>query len=594
MIETGNPLKLRPGQYILRILTAWFFGAFAAMLVTDNNVLNSPLLEGKALFALLITGGIVFVGTCFLKRDKLIFLLLVLSAECMCLTVPMKQPSNTLSVPISVGLCIVVCAVVAYSDLKDIKPNIKNRTLYIAVGGILILMTAYIGAAAVLKYNNYSIYGYDHGLFAQMFRYMKETGQMVTTYERNELMSHFNVHFSPIYYLLLPFYMIFRSSQSLLVMNGFIIISGIIPLMFLCKKFRLSNIASLLFCFCYAIYPTFTGNGLWGLHENAFLAPLILWFFFFSENDKTVPAVISACLLLCVKEDAAVYLAVIAIYYIVSGKSLARNFSLLALSLLCFGTVTFLMQEYGLGIMSASRFGNYIGKDGNLFTLVKSVLENPSFTVAQVFTTDKIMFLLQMLMPLCFLPFTGKKPARLILLIPMLLINLMTGYSYGYNIFFQYTLGSAAILFYMAVAAYSEMGEKRKKLLLCATLSSIIMACSSYLHLGYLSTGNATAERSREISQALSVIPADASVAATDSPAGNLTEREELYYIASLEQMKEKVPEDVDYYVVRIGGNWARFEDVIDFLRTKDGVEEIVTEDHIVIFKNMNKEGVSE
>ena len=185
MIETGNPLKLRPGQYILRILTAWFFGAFAAMLVTDNNVLNSPLLEGKALFALLITGGIVFVGTCFLKRDKLIFLLLVLSAECMCLTVPLKQPSNSLSVPISVGLCLVVCAVVAYSDLKDIKPNIKNRTLYIAVGGILILMTAYIGAAAVLKYNNYSIYGYDHGLFAQMFRYMKETGQMVTTYERN-------------------------------------------------------------------------------------------------------------------------------------------------------------------------------------------------------------------------------------------------------------------------------------------------------------------------------------------------------------------------------------------------------------------------
>ena len=58
--------------------------------------------------------------------------------------------------------------------------------------------------------------------------------------------------------------------------------------------------------------------------------------------------------------------------------------------------------------------------------------------------------------------------------------------------------------------------------------------------------------------------------------------------------MKEKVPEDVDYYVVRIGGNWARFEDVVDFLRTKDGVEEIVTEDHIVIFKNMNKEGVSE
>lgn len=588
LTQTGSPFKLKPGQYILRLLTAWFFGAFAAVLVGDYNAFLSPLLEKGSLFALLVIGFVVFVGTCFLKRDKLVFLLLILGTESLCLSITLKIVNTTISVPLSVGLCLVLCAVVAYSDLKDLDLKIKNRTLYIAVAVMLVLMTAYIGAACIVKYNNYNVYGYDHGIFAQMFHNMKETGQMVTTYERNELMSHFKVHFSPIFYLLLPLYMIFPSSQALLIINGFIIISGIVPLMFLCKRFKLSDISTLLFCVCYAIYPTFIGNGLWGLHENAFLAPLILWLFYFSEKDCTIGAVIFAVLLLCVKEDAAMYLAIIALYYIFSGKSLARNFILLALSLLCFGVVTMLMQKYGLGVMSDSRFGNYIGKDGSLFTLIRSVIENPAFTLSQVFTQEKLLFLLQMFAPLCFLPLMGKKPARLILLIPMLLINLMTRYSYGYDIYFQYTLGSAAILFYLSVAAYSEMGEKRKKTLICATLCSTVMACSTYLSPGYLGRTDAVKQRNDEIAQALSVIPENASVAATDSPAGNLTERDELYYINSANKIYSDVPKDVEYYAIRRGHGWERMEEVIEKLRDTDGLTEIVTTENIVIFKNEN------
>lgn len=588
LTQTGSPFKLKPGQYILRLLTAWFFGAFAAVLVGDYNAFLSPLLGKGSLFALLVIGFVVFVGTCFLKRDKLVFLLLILGTESLCLSITLKIVNTTISVPLSVGLCLVLCAVVAYSDLKDLDLKIKNRTLYIAVAVMLVLMTAYIGAACIVKYNNYNVYGYDHGIFAQMFHNMKETGQMVTTYERNELMSHFKVHFSPIFYILLPFYMIFPSSQALLIINGFIIISGIVPLMFLCKRFKLSDISTLLFCVCYAIYPTFIGNGLWGLHENAFLAPLILWLFYFSEKDCTIGAVIFAVLLLCVKEDAAMYLAIIALYYIFSGKSLARNFILLTLSLLCFGAVTMLMQKYGLGIMSASRFGNYIGKDGSLFTLIRSVIENPAFTLSQVFTQEKLLFLLQMFAPLCFLPLMGKKPARLILLIPMLLINLMTRYSYGYDIYFQYTLGSAAILFYLSVAAYSEMGEKRKKTLICATLCSTVMACSTYLSVGYLGRTDAVKQRNDEIAQALSVIPENASVAATDSPAGNLTERDKLYYINSANKIYSDVPKDVEYYAIRRGHGWERMEEVIEKLRVTDGLTEIVTTENIVIFKNEN------
>ena len=584
--KTKSFSPLKPGQYILRLICAWLFGASAATFVSNVKATEEPLLNTVSVAAMLIIAAGVFIATCFIKSDKKAYIILIAAAETFCISVPLKEAN--LSVPVSAGLCLILCAAIAYSDLKDINVKISNRTVYITVAALLVAMTVYIGAASIIKYNNYNVYGYDHGIFAQMFHNMKETGQMVTTYERNELMSHFKVHFSPIFYLLLPLYMIFPSSQALLIINGFIIISGIVPLMFLCKRFKLSNISTLLFCVCYAIYPTFTGNGFWGLHENAFLAPLILWLFYFSEKDCTIGAVIFAVLLLCVKEDAAMYLAIIALYYIVSGKSLARNFILLALSLLCFGLVTMLMQKYGLGVMSDSRFGNYIGETGSLFTMIRSVIENPSFTLAQVFTTDKLLFMLQMFMPLCFLPFLGKKPARLILLIPMLLINLMTKYSYGYNIYFQYTLGSAAILFYLSVAAYSEMGEQRKKTLICATLCSTVMACSTYLSPGYLGRTDDVKQRNEEIAQALAVIPENASVAATDSPAGNLTERNEIYYISSVNQLKKSVPEDVEYYAIRIGSGWGQMEKIVEELRKTDGLTEIVTNDSIVIFKNEN------
>ena len=60
LTQTGSPFKLKPGQYILRLLTAWFFGAFAAVLIGDYDAFLSPLLGKGSLFALLVIGFVVF------------------------------------------------------------------------------------------------------------------------------------------------------------------------------------------------------------------------------------------------------------------------------------------------------------------------------------------------------------------------------------------------------------------------------------------------------------------------------------------------------------------------------------------------------
>lgn len=72
-------------------------------------------------------------------------------------------------------------------------------------------MLVFTALAMAMRYYKLSTPAFDFGIFAQMFENMKDGLGPVTTVERNYELSHFAVHFSPAYYLMLPFYMLFRT-----------------------------------------------------------------------------------------------------------------------------------------------------------------------------------------------------------------------------------------------------------------------------------------------------------------------------------------------------------------------------------------------
>ena len=166
------------------------------------------------------------------------------------------------------------------------------------------------------------------------------------------------------------------------------------------------------------------------------------------------------------------------------------------------------MSIYGEGIMSQSRYGIYIYDGGGLLTVIKSVIGNPVYAVYNVFRQEKLLFILQMLVPLCFLPLLIKKPQKLILLIPFVLINLMTDYVYQYDIGFQYTFGTGSILFYLAAGNAAEAGKHSKKILLCGLLSSLIIFSGGYLSkISYINTFSAAKAQREAIAEGLEMIP---------------------------------------------------------------------------------------
>ena len=177
------------------------------------------------------------------------------------------------------------------------------------------------------------------------------------------------------------------------------------------------------------------------------------------------------------------------------------------------------MSKYGLGTMSY-RYDNFIyDGSGSLFTVIKAVILNPIYTVHEAFDEEKIKFILQMLVPLAFMPLMIKKPSRIILLIPFILLNLMSDYTYQHNINFQYTYGSAAFLFYLMILNYQDMkpGFRCKVLAVAATSSIFMFMCNTY----YRTSGYESYKTDKNngaidiIDDALELVPDDSSVAAT-------------------------------------------------------------------------------
>ena len=119
------------------------------------------------------------------------------------------------------------------------------------------------------------------------------------------------------------------------------------------------------------------------------------------------------------------------------------------------------------------------------------------------------------------------------LLIPFLLVNLMSDYTYQHSIFFQYTYGSAACLFYLTAVNLAELPRvwNRPALAATAALLAGVCFCGNILPLSENYVNRYFNYRAvwQETDAVLDRIPDDASVTATTFLTVPLSRRAVLY-----------------------------------------------------------------
>ena len=344
-------------------------------------------------------------------------------------------------------------------ELTVAKRDLDARWSFAIVCAAFVAISAYFIVVLGSRTAAYCSPCYDMGIFAQMYDNMTETGLPFTTCERGEHLSHFAVHFSPILYLLLPFCYIFKVTDVLVWSQILVVFLGVFPLFLICRRIKLSNIKTTLICLVYLLYPAMSSGAFYDFHENAFLAPFILWTLYFIHAEKWIPTFACALGVLMVKEDAAMYVGFIALYVIFARKKIVRGILMFLMTFVYFLFAMWMLMQGGEGIMLGGRYFNIIGYSGSFVDLIRVALVNPALYAAESFTYEKLLYALNMLVPLAFLPIMTRKVSRWLLIAPLFVINLITDYQYQYNLTFQYSFGSGALLVYLAAINLADLSD---------------------------------------------------------------------------------------------------------------------------------------
>ncbi len=519
---------------------------------------------------LLMVSLVFIVSTLFV--DSAIDPYMLLPVLCLLFINANKQQSNLYFMLIS---SIVIGAFVFYFSNKINFPKLSKKTTIFVCAFMGTLLALFIGGLTIVKFLNHRTPNFDFGIFSQMFHYMKNTLVPYTTCERDMLLSHFAVHFSPILYLALPFYCIFPHPSTILAIQGIVVALGVVPIYLISKHYKLSNAKTLALVIIYVLHPIVISGNFYYFHENCFLTVLLLWLFYFVEKSNTKFTLLFAFLVMMVKEDAPIYVFFLGLFLLISNKDKLTGLVLSVLSSAYFSIVTSLMSVYGNGIMTY-RYGNFLFEQGDsIYNVVLNIIKNPTFLFTQLFTTEKIEYLIYMLVPLALLPLAIKKPSRIVLLFPLVLMNLMTNYVYQFDIGFQYSYATIAFVFYLAIINVSELSpELSKKLLLCGICASLISFASVNLpRMDAIKTYKAEKAEVESINEALELIPKDASIKSSTFFIPALWNRNEIYEISYSD-------ENTDYIILDL--RFASNDYNIADYQGEDGYEEVFFEEGVI------------
>ena len=538
--------KSAPGiaPWIRRLILSWLLAAGIEYMMLPPQLRDLTNLAGIAAMSpmrmMLVTCG-AFALVCVIQADA-VERWLMAAAFAVLAAVSLAA---SFTWPLLV-VCVLVLAVLTVYVLRgwngsSLKAKRCREHLgygWLAAGGTAVFFLL-VSVWTVCRVWSFSTPSYDFSIFAQMFHSMRTTGLPMTTIERDGLLSHFAVHMSPIYYLMLPFYWLIPTPATLQVLQAAVLASAAYPLWKLGKHHGIHPMPRAILCLVMLLYPAYAGGASYDIHENAFLTPLILWLFWGIDRKNTLMTAVFAALTLMVKEDAAVYVAVIALYLLL--RSLLRKETwgktaggaMLLGAVLYFAAVTGYLAQSGDGVMTY-RYQNFMydGSD-SLVTVIKAVLLCPMKAVFECVDKEKLEFIALTMLPLAGLPLLTRRYERYLLLIPYVLVNLMSDYQYQHDIFFQYTYGSTACLVYMALVNLSDMKLDGIRLFALYTALCIGAACFGAqilpTALRFPAKCIAYGDTYDSLRDALDVIPEHASVAATTYYTTHLSQRDVLY-----------------------------------------------------------------
>ncbi len=269
------------------------------------------------------------------------------------------------------------------------------------------------------------------------------------------------LHAAYLGYLIAPIYALHQRAETILVLQAVLIGGAALPLYLVARQY-LGAWLSCLIAILYLFYPPVHGSNLYDFHYPP-LAPFFLWFtLYFVLARKNVWAVIFAVLTLSVREDISLGLVIFGLFLVLTRRRPRAGLLLGAAGAVYFLVMKMIVMPIQAGGHEAFlyQYSGLVPEGGHGFGgVLQTVIGNPAFTSGLVLERDKLIYLLEIFVPLAFFPL--RRAIGLLFCVPGFLFTLLsTGYRPLYQISFQYTAHWTAYLFIGVIVNLAWLGRE--------------------------------------------------------------------------------------------------------------------------------------
>ena len=270
--------KNKAPAMVRRLLLGWLMAVLLEQILLPGQLRNLNTLAGigkMSLLRLLLVTAAVTILLSILGRNRSVASWERWGLAGIFFILAVVLLSVTSTWPFLIACLLVLTILLLYALMgwngKETLPHKEvsvHKGFYWAAAAAAILFFLFVSLWGVCRVYSFSTPSFDFGLFAQMFHSMKTTGLPMTTLERDGLLSHFAVHVSPIYYLMLPFYWLVPIPATLQVLQAAVLASAVIPLWKLAGHHGFNGWGRLLCCLLLLLYPAYAGGTGYELLEN--------------------------------------------------------------------------------------------------------------------------------------------------------------------------------------------------------------------------------------------------------------------------------------------------------------------------------------
>ncbi len=317
-------------------------------------------------------------------------------------------------------------------------PRLPTLPALIA-GGMAVFYIAYMSFYTVRNHHRFNTFTWDLGqIDNQFYNFLHGHPFRCTALIRGGNWSELRNHAEATMFFLLPIYALAPRAETLLVLQA-VLLGGAGIFVYRIAARRLARPTALAVAAAYYFYPPLHGAQFFDIHFQPVAAAFMLAAIDCFELRRMRLFVVLFVMTILCREDISIGTAVFGLFLLLTGHRVRAGLVILLVSLAYFVVLRFIIMP-AVGTWGFAEHYRHLFPQGDstFRGIIRTIVTNPVFTLTSLLTAEKLRYLLQILVPVAFLPLRRIHLALSIL--PGAYFTLLTtGYAPTLDIGYQYS-----------------------------------------------------------------------------------------------------------------------------------------------------------